>query len=73
MDNSLDEDESSKKTHATFFSAIDHETCMLINEKDGQKEVVDDLKIINDEHSHSAPAIQLSLQKRFSWTENKDR
>ncbi|KAI3803697.1 hypothetical protein L1987_31857 [Smallanthus sonchifolius] len=58
------------------------EANMLISENNGQRDVVDDdLALNQDENDHSNSAIhdcalsklQSSHQKRFAWTENKDR
>ncbi|XP_076949107.1 uncharacterized protein LOC143621630 [Bidens hawaiensis] len=58
------------------------EANMLINETDGQKDTADDDMVLNqDENGHSYTAmhdcvlskLKLSRQKRFAWTEDKDR
>lgn len=93
MENLVDE-ELGKRKHAKMFSAEDateernslqrsledHETDMLIDELDGQKEAVDDLEVNADEDGHSYSNIHKRVlsklpprQKRFAWTENTDR
>ncbi|KAL8189135.1 hypothetical protein R6Q57_029396 [Mikania cordata] len=65
----------------SLINEIDEEI-MMINEIDGQTDVVDDDLALNDDkndrsysavHGCALLKLQPSLQKRFSWTENKDR
>ncbi|XP_024973225.1 uncharacterized protein LOC112511735 isoform X3 [Cynara cardunculus var. scolymus] len=52
----------------------DNEMHILIDELDSQKEAVDDLEQNAGENGHSHSTIHnYARQKRFSWTENKDR
>ena len=90
----LVDEESGKLKHAKMLSAEDaseeriflqrsledHETDMLIDEFDGQKEAIDDHEVNVDEDGHSYSNIHKcvlkklpSRQKRFAWTENTDR
>ncbi|KAD2021891.1 hypothetical protein E3N88_42009 [Mikania micrantha] len=64
----------------SLINEIDEE--MMINEIDGQRDVVDDDLALNDDkndrsysavHDCALLKLQPSLPKRFSWTENKDR
>ncbi|KVH97943.1 hypothetical protein Ccrd_023863 [Cynara cardunculus var. scolymus] len=76
----LSAEDATEEQNSSQRSLEDHETDMLIDELDGQKEAVDDLEVNADEDGHSYSNIHKRVlsklpprQKRFAWTENIDR